>query len=233
MVKSMMEKLAEKEFMKTLQKKEDGIGFEAFHGLLHLTQAYVIGNAINQTSAILTSPKNAVSFLAKMPLGDIHQKTLPEWLDKHQSDPEYVKIVDVVSNVIGGHKTATVEFWLETFTELKDMRSSDPEKGRKPFLFQEPKTFARGMLTGNIKLDSAGPTPLGPDPISKTATKHKELEKSVHGQKGVPLEIRSAGVVNSDSIFARVMEIVRQVRDINTKHMKAKDREKLLKDADT
>jgi hypothetical protein len=169
-----------------------------------------------------------------MPLGEIHQKTLPDWFRKHENDPDYQDVVDSLVKGVGTDPMTEPESWIQLFKGLTDMRNEkEPEKGRKPFVFHRPTEFMRGMLTGKVDLKSAGTTPLKPDAISTEATKHKELAKSVHGQTGVPLEIRKVGDANTASLFDKCMEIVRQVRLINTKHMKEKDREKLLKDADT
>jgi hypothetical protein len=203
--------------------KKHGVEIEAFKGLLFMTLMYMVGNAINQTDILEQTAKNAVPFLSKMNLGQIQGTAMTN----HQGGifgerPPEETIKKIVTAFKAFNATKADQWVARRGVNLVGT-------GERASFIPDDEAFIRGVLTGkNVQAIITGPTRQ-----LKADVLPNEVEKASAGQKGVTVEYRKIRErPTPDNLAAPLMKIVREVRELNTKHLSAEAKKRIIDAAD-
>lgn len=204
-------------------EKVHGIELEAFKGQLFMILMYMVGNAINQLDVLESTSKNAVPFLAKMNLGQIQATAMTN----HQR------------GILGERPPeATLK---KIVAKFKDFKAADANEwvakgvgklvgtGERGSFIPNDEAFIRGVLTGKdvTAVITAEARQLKADVLPK------EVEKASAGQKGVTVEYRQIGErPTPDELATSLMKVVREVRELNTKHLSPLVKKRIIDAAD-
>jgi hypothetical protein len=208
----------------SMSSKQTAIDLEAFKGVMHLCQMYVIGSALNQTNLFEGSTqKNAVMFLSKMNLGSVRRGAMTKYQGGFFSSAPPASTITLIANGLSLCPLSKVDYWVGK--GLSDRRGQ-PERG--PFI-ANVETFVRGVFTGEqVQAVNTG--------LSRQLN-IDEMPAAVRdasaGQQGIPVEYRYIKLKPKPAqLAAALLRIVRDVRRLNTKHMAADQRDALIAAAD-
>ena len=203
--------------------KKHGVEIEAFKGLLFMTLMYMVGNAINQTDILEQTAKNAVPFLSKMNLGQIQgtAMTIHQGGILGERPPEGT-IKKIVAAFKAFNATKADQWVAHRGVKLVGT-------GERASFIPDDEAFIRGVLEGkNVQAIITGPTRQ-----LKADVLPKEVEKASAGQKGITVEYRKIRErPTPDNLAAPLMKIVREVRELNTKHLSAEAKKRIIDAAD-
>ncbi len=206
-----------------LKAKVHGIEMEAFKGELFMILMYMVGNALNQTDLLGgSSGKNAVPFLSKMNLGQIQDTAMTNYqrgfLGEYPPDATIRKIIAAFKSF----KAVKVENWVAQ----RGLKMGGPK--RTSFITDD-EAFIRGVLTGkNVTAINTGRSRQ-----LKADNLPKEVEEASAGQKGVTVEYRHISESPTPgTLGTSLMKVVREVRELNTKHLPALVKKRIIDAAD-
>jgi len=204
-------------------EKVHGIELEAFKGVLFMALMYMVGNAINQLDILSATSKNAVPFLSKMNLGQIQKTAMTNYqrgiFATIPPEPTIKKIVAALKE----YPAVKVDEWVAK-RGAKLIGS-----GERVSFIPNDDTFIRGVLTGkNVEaVITAEKRQLKADVLPD------EVAKGSAGQKGVTVEYRHITErPTPDNLATALMKIVREVRELNTKHLPAEVKKRIIDAAD-
>jgi hypothetical protein len=201
------------------------VDYDAFVGLLHLIFSYMVGSAINRTNLYDgSSEKNAVPFLSKLTnMGVAMQLAVPDRLRTH-GVPENVK--NLVHQTFVNSQYRTLNYWKQAW-DLQDS-AAVPARGG---VFGGD--FVRDVLSGgNVAAVNSGRTFAAPD-VLQAGPAGAGGAAGVTGERGIPLEYRYiSDRPDANGLYAALMKVVREARELNSKHMSATDKRNLIDAAD-
>ena len=199
------------------------VDYDAFVGLLHLIFSYVVGQAINRTNLYDgSSEKNAVPFLSKLTdMGAAIQLAVP---DRLRASPVPLNIQNLARNAFLTSPYATVNYWKQEW----DLR--DTAGGRDEVIAGD---FVRDVLSGrNVAAVNSGRTFDAPDPLP-VGPAGADLVAGVTGERGIQLEYRYIRErPNANGLYAEMMKVVREARELNSKRMSSGEKRTLINAAD-
>ena len=191
--------------------KVHGIEMEAFKGVLFMILSYMVGNAINQLDILeSSSSKNAVMFLSKMNLGQIQQTAMTNHQRGFLGDVPLELTIKKIITAFKNFQAVKVDQWVSQHA------GKLVGTGERASFIPDDEAFIRGVLTGkNVTAVNTG--------LSrqlKADVLPKEVEEASAGQKGVTVEYRYIRErPTPDNLATSLMKIVREVRELNTKHL--------------
>ncbi len=201
----------------TTHKPARPIDYEAFTGVLHLMLMYAVGSALNQTNLFDgSSKKNSVPFLSKMSnLRSIISAAAPG-LQAHRPPSD---LVAYIAHMFGAIEQTKVDWWIQT-AKLEDRRGVE---GREATIGS---TFVSDMLGGNWILPESifGGTQVtavgSPRSFATPDQLPPEVSQASGGQQAAQFEYRYLSARPSgDGLAAELTKVVREVRQLNLKHM--------------
>jgi hypothetical protein len=201
------------------------VDYDAFLGLLHLIFSYMVGSAINRTNLYDgSSEKNAVPFLSKLTnMGVAMQLAVPDRL-RASGVPQNVK--DLVHQTFVNSQYRTVNYWKQTW----DLQDSAAVPARGGVIGGD---FIRNVLSGGaVAAVNSGRTFAGPD-VLQAGPAGAGGAAGATGERGIPLEYRYITErPDANGLYAALMKVVREARELNSKGMSSTDKRNLINAAD-
>ena len=200
----------------------------AFRGGLTLALSYAIGNALNATSLVGTTEKNAVPFLMKAKrVGSFKGTATTTWL---RNNPPPAELVDAIATWFHDNVPQTqAKHWTDPpYNAEPGPTRTRVYGGDLPALDATKALLARMLRgTGKVTVLRSG-NPIDPDPVSDVV---KGTDQA-RGQAGFPLEYRwlSARPTGPGQVWSQVFEpVLADVRDANLQHLPEDQREAIKK----
>jgi hypothetical protein len=198
-------------------RDNEPISYDAFVGILYLVFSYLVGVALNQTNAFGGTSKNAVPFLSQMNLGGVMGEATAYLY--HNEPPD--DLIAIIDPLLRGTQAVDPDYWADAYNLQRR-----PET-EKRWVVDDPSTLIRRVLKGE-DVETISPQEFGPDELPEA------VETASEEQSGIPLEYRyisrrpTPGQLNDT-----LMEIVNDVRALNTKHLGDVESQQIIDNANS
>ena len=198
--------------------------------MLFLIVSYLLGNALYKTTffpADDTALKNVMLFLSQTRLHRIMSEAAPTFL---RNNPPPDDLIETVKTFVSTSNYFKPDWWV---VQSKVKARND----RSNIIYTTTTTFIERTLKGE---------PINPDGeprrnFLETPSSHNynpdlqqvAVRNASQDQQGIPLEFRHIKKrPNPEGLPNELMEIVRQVREFNTKHIPQPNKDQLIAAAD-
>ena len=200
-------------------KNTNEINYQALVGLLYTIFSYMVGSALNQTNWLEgSSTKNSVMFMSKLDnLSNIIGLAIPNLII-----PIPAPLIQVITNSFNTNQATTLNYWINNSDWDLDI---SPEREATI----NPINFVRNILSGI----PVAVTAASPRNYANADQLPDEVRNVSANQGGVQMEYRFISArPNANGLRNELMKIVKEVRNLNTKHMGFFDKRRLINAAD-
>jgi hypothetical protein len=210
-------------------KEARPIDYDTFASVVHLIYMYMVGSALNQTNLFDGSAgKNAVPFMSKMSnMRNVITEAAPS-LNNNRPPEDLIQLMDLFFKSTNYVK---VDWWI-TNAGLEDRRGT---KGRNAIVHDN---FVSDMLRGTGFLEDEPQVTTVNTGRSRQFDHPDKIPDKVSsvsgGQQGAQFEYRYISAhPDANGLGDELMNVVREVRHLNTKHVDPDKRATILEEANT